>query len=126
MSTSQNAIFAAVLAAFGVTVPAPDFFGGMFLAIAFAFLVMAFTPPEGRKTYVLTLATAAACGVLATFLHQQMLAHWSLHFLMALAGALSRYIVDAFLSFGGALKATAATIPGRLADKFLGKGKGDV
>ena len=125
MVASEYLWVSLLLAAFGIVVPAPEFFGGLFLAIATAFLVMAFTPPDDRKAYNLTLACALLCAVSAVHLREQLAPTWSLHLVMTIGGGLSRFIVEAFLGFGRGFREVAGSIPGRLARRFIGKGDDD-
>ena len=90
------------------------------MALAAAFLAMAYTEPENRMAYWLTLLTALFCAVLAAIVHGALFPNWSAHLMMITAGALSRYIVRGCLGFGEGLIDQLRHLPSRLADRFFG------
>tara|TARA_B100000678_G_scaffold136337_1_gene114022 strand:+ start:1243 stop:1629 length:387 start_codon:yes stop_codon:yes gene_type:complete len=123
MSPETSALLAAILLAFGVVAPVDQFAGGMFFAISLAFLVMAYSQPEDRKSYWLTLITAAIFAAIGAILHDNlsMLDGWPLQLIMGVGGALSRFIAEGMITFGRSLRDHAGELPGRLIEKVFGK-----
>lgn len=95
---------AAVLAAFGITAPLPDFLAAMFLAIAGAYGAMVVTPPSSRLSFRVTIFLGWLFGLVAGIVHGAMFEEWSLHLFMFGAGFLSRYLATAMIAFGNGLK----------------------
>lgn len=124
MGAETKLILALVLGSFGIAAPVDQFLGGLFMAIAAAFLVMYFSEPQQRRTYALTLFTAFTCALITGAAHAALVPTWSLHLMMAAAGGLSSFIIESTMSFGGSMKEQFAGLPKRLIDRFLGKGKG--
>lgn len=112
-----NAIFAAILLAFGVTMPLPEFAGGMIVALGCCFAVMAVRPIERRKGLLLTLLMGAVAGLFAAMLHEKSAGVWiwgslPLQAQMGAAGALSQALFEFVASRGAALLDKAANTAG--------------
>jgi len=125
MGAEAKLALAIVMGSLGIAAPVDQFLGGLFLAIAAAFLVMYFTEPGERKTYALTLLSAVTCALIAAIAQATLAPTWSLHLVMAAAGGLSTYIVESARGFGGSMKDQVAGLPKALLDRILGKGKTD-
>lgn len=125
MTEATSAIAGAFLLSLGITATAGDFTGGMFLATSMAFLVMAWSRPEDRKSYWLTLVTAMATGVAAAVVHSAFVPKWSLHAMMMTAGMLSRYLAEGVLTFGKSVPKQMERIPEILRKRFIGTGDSD-
>ena len=124
MGAETKLAFAILFGAFGIVAPVDQAVGGLFLAIGTAYLIMYFTDPTERRTYALTLLAAVTCALIAGAARGALAPTWSLHLCMAGAGGLSTFLIESVMSFGGSLKEQAATLPKRLIDRILGKGKG--
>lgn len=118
-------MIAAFLAGLGIVAPPGAFAGGMFWALAAAYLTFAFTDPEDKKGYVVTLAAAVVCGTLAALIQQHFLPDWPLHLMMAAGGGLSIYLVETTRAFGRGMIEEGRGLPGKLVGRFFGKGKDD-
>ena len=110
-----------VMLALGIAAPIDAIAGGMFFAIALAFLVMAWSQPEDRKSYWLTLLTAILMALAAAVLHSAWLTSWSLQFLMGAAGLFSTFLAESAIAFGKASREQARKLPAILREKFVGK-----
>jgi hypothetical protein len=107
----MKALAVAVLTAFGIIVPLPDFLAGMVLALAGAYGAMLVAPPATRSSLLVTLFLAVLAGVGAVYVHRIWLGGVPVQALMFIGGALSRWIAGAIHSFGAAAQDRAATIP---------------
>lgn len=117
------AAVAAVMAAFGIAAPLPDFLAGLFLSMSGAYAAMIVTPPSSRLSFRLTLFMGWLFGLVAAIMHSAMFSGWSLHLIMFGAGFLSRYLATAFVAFGTGLKDRFARAADEL--KIPGTGKRD-
>lgn len=97
-----KALLLALLLAFGITVPLPDFVAGMVLAMAGAYATMLMVPPSSRLSMRLTLGLAVLFGFVGgtAYSHIDWLHMLPLQIVMFLAGAMSRWIAHAINSFG--------------------------
>lgn len=112
---SENIAGAAVLLAFGISVPYPVFGGGMLLSLGCCFAVRAMRPVEGRKGLGLSLFCAILAAMVVAALQTNTSGIWvwgglPLQIQMACAGALSQAIFELIAARGSGLL-------GRLADK---------
>jgi len=115
------AVMAAVLAAFGITAPLPDFLAAMFLAIAGSYGAMVVTPPSSRLSFRMTIFLGWLFGLVAGIAHgATFLQKWPIHLVMFAAGFLSRYLASAMVAYGKALKDRFADAAGNL--KLPGEG----
>ena len=125
MTTSAvSAWMGLVLLSLGIAAPPTEFAGGLFLAVAGAFLMMAWSQPEDRKSYWLTLFTAVLFSMLAAQLHHAWAPEWSLHLMMGSAGLFSKPIAEGFIAGGSTLKTEIQKLPTLIREKFFG-GSGD-
>lgn len=120
---SVLAAVAALIAAFGIAAPLPNFLAGLFLSMSGAYAAMIVTPPSSRLSFRLTLFMGWLFGLVAAIMHSAMFSGWSLHLIMFGAGFLSRYLATAFVAFGGGLKDRFARAADEL--KIPGTGKRD-
>lgn len=107
----MKALAVAVLTAFGIIVPLPDFLAGMVLALAGAYGAMLVAPPASRSSLLVTLFLAVLAGVGAVYVHRLWLSGVPVQAMMFLGGALSRWIAGSIHSFGAAAQAKAGEIP---------------
>lgn len=114
---------AAVLLAFGISVPFPAFGGGMLLALGCCFAVRAFRPVDGRKSLGLSLFCAVLAATVVAGLHENTASLWvwgslPLQIQMAFAGALSQAMFELIAARGSG-------VLGKIADKagLSGDGK---
>jgi len=122
-SAELSAIIGLVLLSVGVAAPPTDFAGGLFMAVAAAFLIMAWSPPEKRRSYWLTLLTAVLFAIAAAQLHQNWAPEWSIQMMMGAAGLMSKPIAEGFLAFGSTLTTEMSRWPAKISEK-LGLGNG--
>jgi hypothetical protein len=108
----MKALAVAVLTAFGIVVPLPDFLAGMVLALAGAYGAMLVAPPATRSSLLVTLFLAVLAGVGAVYVHRVWLGGVPVQALMFIGGALSRWIAASIHSFGAAAQKRAGDIPG--------------
>lgn len=125
MAPETSALLGLVLLSIGVAAPPDQFAGGLFLAVALAFLAMSYSQPDDRKGYWLTLATAVLCAVAAAVAHDSLAPAWSLHLMMGGAGMFSRFLAEGAINFGRSLREQLGKIPAILRGKFLGKDEDD-
>lgn len=122
-AAETSAFIGLILLSLGIASPVGPFVGGLFLAVSLSFLVMAWSEPDDRKDYWLTLATAVAFAVIGAITHSNI--PWfndmPLQGLMAIAGLLSRFLAEGVLTFGRGLTDQMGKVPGALREKFLGK-----
>lgn len=111
-----KAVLTAILLSIGIAAPLPDALGGMSLCIAGAYAAMLITPPEQRGTTRATLIVAIVVGIGVAILHGSVgwLGAFRFPLTMLLAGALSRWIVQAVAAFGRGLVDRAGTVPGSI------------
>ena len=127
MTPETSAIIGAILLAIGVAAPPDQVAGGLFLAVAMAFLMMAWSQPEDRKSYWLTLLTAVLAAIAAAVAHDTIdfLAGWSLQFLMGGAGLFSRFLAEGAILFGRTSRDQLGSIPRLMKEKIFGKDESD-
>lgn len=114
-----NAIIAALLLAFGVTVPMPEFIGGISIAFGACFAIMAVRPIEARKGVLVTLMMGGLAGLFAAILHHKTHSVWlwgdlPLQAQMGVAGGFSQAIFEAAFEFGKGMASRAGKIPGSI------------
>ena len=119
MPDGANWLLAAILAAFGIAAPVPEIAAGLFLAVASAFLVMAFTPPERRLAYWLTLAGSLFCALVAAILQSWLVPDWPIQLVMFAGGGLSRYLAAGLIAFGHAMEGEMGELPGELSERMF-------
>ena len=112
-----KALLAAIFLAFGIAVPMPEFFAGMFLGLGACYGVMIFTPPADRAGLWATLFVGFLSALLVAILHPHSRGWWiwgilPLQVQMMAAGGLSRYVAEACISFGKGLSKRAGDLPG--------------
>ncbi len=110
MTTGElNAFLAAILLAFGIASPVPEFSGGMLLALGCCFAVRAYRSVDGRKGLGLSLFTGILTATIVAGLNEKTSGLWlwgsaPLQLQMALAGALSQAVFELIAARGsGAL-----------------------
>lgn len=122
--TDIHAFAAMILVALGVSIPPPDFAGGLLIAFGFAYGIRAMRQTEGQKGLGLTLFIGGIIALLAAILHQSSKGMWlwgdlAVQAQMGIAGALSQSVAEGVLLFGGELRsrmakaANAIPIPGK-------------
>lgn len=116
-----SAIVGIILLSLGVTAPVSEFVAGLFMAVAMAFLLMAWSQPEDRKSYWLTLATSVMFAIITAMLHNLFFKDWLLQVKMALSGAISKWIAEGLLGFGRSLKEQMSRAPKSIHDRLFGK-----
>lgn len=109
-----NRLIVAMLAAFGITAPVPEFLGGACLGLAGAYGAWAINPDSQRAGLWATLFVAGLICTVAAIAHEKLFPLFSLHLMMFTAGVLSRYTVLAMLAFGNACVERAKNIPGSI------------
>lgn len=120
MTTAElSALLGFVFLSLGVSVSTSEFVGGMFMCIAMAFLLMAWSQPEDRKSYWLTLVTATMFGLITAAAHDHVLSSWSPQVKMAASGAMSKWIAEGIIGFGRSMKDQLALIPAAIKDRYI-------
>lgn len=114
-----KAVLAAIFLAFGIVVPMPEFLAGMFLGLGSCYAVMIFTPPPNRRSLWATLFVGFLSALLVAILHPHAKGLWlwgwlPLQVQMAAAGAVSRGLAEACISFGQGLAEWARTLPSKI------------
>lgn len=94
---------ASILAALGVFVAPDAYLGGLFICSALAYAAMIFSPPEGRLSFWSTMFLAFLAGTTVAQLHGHFFKTLPLQPLMGLAGAISRPLMKAVMTFGASL-----------------------
>lgn len=119
MGLETKALLMGVFLAFGIAVPMPEFFAGMFLGLGACYGVMIVTPPTDRRSLWATLFLGFLSALLVAILHPHARGWWvwgklPLQGQMMIAGAVSRYIAEACISFGKGLSDWAGKLPGSI------------
>lgn len=109
-------LLAALLLAFGIAAPVPEFIAGLSLCIGGAYLALLWRPPEEKGSLWATIVTALVIGMIAAIAHASIpfLKSWSFHLIMGGAGLLSRPIVLAGAAFGAGMVNRAGSLPGSI------------
>lgn len=115
---------AAFLLAFGIAAPVPDFLSGMVIAIGASYGVMIVLEPTSRLSLWGTLFLGVLGAMFAAIFHQHLIFLRDLPVagVMGGAGALSKPLAEAVISFGNGLKARAGRLPSEW--KFPGSNGG--
>ena len=111
MSAETSALIGVVLLALGISAPPDQVAGGIFLAIALAYLAMAYSEPTDRRGYWLTLVTALAAAIAGAVLHRTLLTEWDLHIVMGAGGLFSRFLAEGLIGFGKGLRSQISEAP---------------
>lgn len=124
-------LLGAILIAFGVAAPLPDFLAGMALALGGAFFAMMGTAPSSRASYATTIFLAIMAGLAAALLHPLLyppfLRDWPVQLIMMLAGAMSKYLAESVVTVGqGFRDRSGEIVRNAKLPWFKAKGDGDV
>lgn len=120
-------LLGAILIAFGVTAPLPDFLAGMALALGGAFFAMMGTAPSSRTSYATTIFLAIIAGFAAALIHPRVAPTWPIQLIMMAGGALSKYLAESVVTVGQAARDRAGEIVRDFKLPWLKrKGDGDV
>lgn len=121
-----NALAAMILVALGVSIPPPNFAGGLLIAFGFSYGIRALRQSEGQKGLGLTLFIGGIISLLAAILHHSTKDVWlwgalAVQAQMGIAGALSQSVAEGVLLFGRGLSARI----GKAAETLRLPGQGD-
>ena len=125
MTAETSALIGFVLLAIGIAAPPDQVAGGIFLAVALAYLAMAYSEPSDRKGYWLTLVTAVAAAIAGAVLHRSLLQNWDLHFVMGAGGLFSRFLAEGMIGFGKSLREQLASLPAAIGRALRSRIGGD-
>lgn len=117
-------LLGAILIAFGVTAPLPDFLAGMALALGGAFFAMMGTAPSSRASYATTIFLAIMAGVAAALLHPLFVPSWPVQLIMMAGGAMSKYLAESVVTVGQGVRDRSGDIVRNVKLPWL-KTKGD-
>lgn len=104
---------AALLLAFGIVAPVPDFLAGMVIAIGGCYGVMIVMEPKSRSSLWVTLFLGVLGALFAAILHQYLifLRDLPVQAVMGGAGALSKFLAEAVIALGNGIKTRAGNWP---------------
>lgn len=110
-----KAALAALVIALGITVPLPDFFGGIMVAIGAAYGVMIVSEPTSRLNVWSTIFLAIIAAVFVAIIHKHLpyLDRVPLQAVMGGAGGLSKFLTEATIGFGKSAKDRISDIPNK-------------
>jgi hypothetical protein len=109
-----KAVMLGLLMAFGIVAPIPDFMGGMMLGLGACYGAMLFTPPDDRLTLVGTLFAGFLSCVIIAIAHPHLpfgADKLPIQLIMALAGAMSRWIGGVSVELGKGAAERARKLP---------------
>lgn len=110
-----KAVVFAMLTALGIFAPLPDVLGGLMLGLGASYGAMLFTPPKDRATLWSTLFMGLVVCLLSAIAHPHLpfgLAELPLQLVMALGGAVSRWLGGMLSAFGKGAIERAGKLPG--------------